>query len=383
MEGCMKVPLLDLKAQYKDIKDDIADALERVLESQRFILGGEVESLEAAIAEKLRVKHAVGVASGTDALLLSLRAVGVGPGDEVITTPFTFFATAGTIWNLGAKPVFVDIEPAGFNLNPDLVQAKVTPRTKAVITVHLFGQCARISPLLELAKDRGIAVIEDAAQGIGSTHTLEKDAGDLAAGTHAAGTMGTAGTLSFFPSKNLGAYGDGGMVLTRNDDVGDKIKLLRVHGSRPKYYHKVVGFNSRLDALQAAILSAKLAYLDRWTEGRREKARAYDKLFEGSPVKTPVIESGNTHIFHQYTIRVPRRDDLRSHLASKDIGAEIYYPVPLHLQECFQSLGYREGDLPESERAAKECMSLPVYPELTVEQQEYVAAAVLEFVSQG
>jgi dTDP-4-amino-4,6-dideoxygalactose transaminase len=377
----MKVPLLDLKAQYKDIKDDIAKAMERVLDSQRFILGGEVESLEGAIAEKLQVKHAVGVASGTDALLLSLRALGVGHGDEVITTPFTFFATAGTIWNLGAKPVFVDIEPESCNLNPDLVLPKLTSRTKAVITVHLFGQCAKIGPLLELTADRGLSVIEDAAQGIGSTHMLEKDAGNLPAGTYAAGTMGTTGTLSFFPSKNLGAYGDGGMVLTRDDEMGDKIKLLRVHGSRPKYYHKIVGFNSRLDALQAAILSAKLEHLDRWTQGRRLKASAYDKFFEGSPVTTPVIERGNTHIFHQYTIRVKRRDDLRKHLASKDIGSEIYYPVPLHLQECFRSLGYKEGDLPESEKAAKECMSLPVYPELTDDQQEYVATSVLEFVN--
>ena len=377
----MKVPLLDLKAQYRDIRDDITEALDRVLESQRFILGGEVESLEAAIAEKLLVKHAVGVASGTDALLLSLKALGVGDGDEVITTPFTFFATAGTIWNLGAKPVFVDIEPASFNLDPGLVQAKVTSKTKAVITVHLFGQCARMEPLLELAKDRGFAVIEDAAQAIGATHELEESAGDLAAGTHAAGTMGSAGTLSFFPSKNLGGYGDGGMVLTRDDEVGERVRLLRVHGSKPKYYHKIVGFNSRLDALQAAVLSAKLRHLDRWSDGRRERARAYDRLFEGSPVVTPVIERGNTHIFHQYTVRVPRRDDLRSFLASKEIGTEIYYPVPLHLQECFRSLGYREGDLPESERAAKECLSLPVYPELSEEQQQFVAEGVLEFVN--
>jgi len=379
----MKVPLLDLKAQYDDIKDDITRGMERVLESQRFILGAEVQSLEKAIADRVGVKHAVGVASGTDALLLSLRALGVGHGDEVITTPFTFFSTAGAVWNLGAKPVFVDIEPAGFNLNPELVKEKVTPKTRAVITVHLFGQCAGMGPLLELSKERGLAVIEDSAQGIGAEHTLERGAGDLAAGTYAAGTMGAAGTLSFFPTKNLGAYGDGGMVLTQDDEVGEKIRLLRVHGSKPKYYHKIVGFNSRLDALQAAIVSAKLMHLDRWTERRRENARAYNKLFEGSPVTTPVIRPGNTHTFHQYTIRAPRRDELRSHLASKDIGSEIYYPVPLHLQECFKSLGYKEGDLPESERAAKECLSLPVYPELTEEQLEYVAASVLEFVNRG
>jgi dTDP-4-amino-4,6-dideoxygalactose transaminase len=379
----MKVPILDLKAQYKEIRDDISKALDRVLESQRFILGGEVESLEAAIAQRLRVKHAVGVASGTDALLLSLKAAGVGHGDEVITTPFTFFATAGAIWNLGAKPVFVDIAPATFNLNPELVRAKVTPKTKAAITVHLFGQCANMEPLLDLAEDRGFAVIEDAAQAVGATRRLEKSAGRLSGGTHAAGTMGLAGTLSFFPSKNLGAYGDGGMVLTQDDEIGDRIRLLRVHGSRPKYYHKIVGFNSRLDAIQAAVLSAKLAHLDRWTQGRCQKAQAYDKFFESSPVVTPAIERGNSHIFHQYTIRVARRDDLRAHLASKDIGTEIYYPVPLHLQECFRSLGYKQGDMPESERAARECLSLPVYPELTADQQEYVASTVLEFVNRG
>jgi dTDP-4-amino-4,6-dideoxygalactose transaminase len=378
----MKVPLLDLKAQYAGIKDEIAESLERVFESQYFILGGEVQSFEVAMAEKLGVKHAIGCASGTDALLLSLRAAGVGHGDEVITTPFTFFATAGTIWNLGAKPVFVDIEPETCNINPDLVAEKIGAKTKAIVPVHLFGQCAKMAPLLDLAEKHGIAVIEDAAQAVGSTHELERDSGGTPAGVHCAGTMGTSGGLSFFPSKNLGACGDGGMILTRHDDVAEKLRLLRVHGSKPKYYHKIVGFNSRLDALQAAILSVKLRHLDAWSEGRRGRAARYDELFKGSPVVTPVIEPGNTHIFHQYTIRVPRRDALRSHLAENDIGSEIYYPVPLHIQECFSSLGYKEGDLPESERAAKECMSLPVYPELTDEQQDYVAKTALGFLNQ-
>lgn len=378
----MNVPLLDLKAQYAEIKDEIAESLNRVFESQYFILGGEVSAFEEAMASKLGVKHAVGVASGTDALLLSLKAAGVGRDDEVITTPFTFFATAGTVWNLGAKPVFVDIEPDTFNINPDHIAAKITSRTKAIVPVHLFGQSATMAPILELADKHGLAVIEDAAQAVGATHVLEKAAGKIQAGAHSAGTMGNSGALSFFPSKNLGGCGDGGMVLTQNDAVAEKVRLLRVHGSKPKYYHKIVGFNSRLDALQAAILSVKLRHLDAWSEGRRKKAMAYDKLFSGSPVVTPVIQPGNTHIFHQYTIRVRRRDDLRAHLASKSIGSEIYYPVPLHVQECFASLGYKAGDMPESERAAAECLSLPVYPELIEEQQNYVAETVLEFVNQ-
>jgi dTDP-4-amino-4,6-dideoxygalactose transaminase len=378
----MKVPLLDLKAQYATIKDEISQALERVFESQYFILGGEVKDFEDAMAKKLGVKHAVGCASGTDALLLSLRAAGVGQGDEVITTPFTFFATAGTIWNLGAKPVFVDIEPDDCNIDPGMVADKITSRTKAIMPVHLFGQCAKMGPILELADRHGIAVIEDAAQAVGATHKLEADAGRTPAGTHCAGTMGASGGLSFFPSKNLGACGDGGMILTRHDDVAERLRLLRVHGSKPKYYHKIVGFNSRLDALQAAILAVKLRHLDTWSEGRRGRAARYNGIFKDSPVVTPVVRPENTHIFHQYTIRVQRRDELREHLASNDIGSEVYYPVPLHVQECFSSLGYKQGDLPESERAAAECMSLPVYPELTDEQQDYVGETVLEFVNQ-
>lgn len=378
----MNVPLLDLKAQYAGIKDEIAESLERVFESQYFILGGEVKDFEDAMAEKLGVKHAVGCASGTDALLVSLRAAGIGQGDEVITTPFTFFATAGTIWNLGAKPVFVDIEPEDFNIAPNLVAAKINSKTKAIIPVHLFGQCAKMAPLLELSAQYGTALIEDAAQAVGATYDLKEESGGVPAGSHCAGTMGTSGGLSFFPSKNLGAFGDGGMILTRHDDVAERLRLLRVHGSKPKYYHKIVGFNSRLDALQAAILSVKLRHLDAWSEGRRGRAARYDELFKDSPVVTPVVRPGNVHIFHQYTVRVPRRDDLRAHLASKNIGNEVYYPVPLHLQECFSSLGYKKGDLPISERAAAECLSLPVYPELTDGQQDYVAESVLEFVNQ-
>ncbi len=377
----MKVPLLDLKAQYAAIKDEIWESLGRVFESQRFILGGEVQCFEESMARKLGVKHAVGVASGTDALLLSLKAAGVGSGDEVITTPFTFFATAGTIWNLGAKPVFVDIEADTFNIDPSRIEAAITPRTKAVVPVHLFGQSAKMSPVLEMAEANGLVVIEDAAQAVGTTHTLKGQAGALAAGTYCAGTMGTSGALSFFPSKNLGACGDGGMILTRSDEIGEKVRLLRVHGAKPKYYHKIVGFNSRLDALQAAILHVKLAHLDEWSEGRRSKARAYDERFAGSGVVTPVIDEGNTHIFHQYTVRVPKRDELRGYLTDHDIGSEVYYPVPLHLQDCFSSLGYKRGDLPEAEKAAAECLSLPVYPELTDDQVSYVADTVLDFVT--
>jgi dTDP-4-amino-4,6-dideoxygalactose transaminase len=376
----MKVPLLDLRAQYRGIKDEIAEGMNRVLESQMFILGGEVQGFEEKMARKLAVKHAVGVASGTDALLLSLKAAGVGSGDEVITTPFTFFATAGTIWNLGAKPVFTDIEPDTFNIDPDLVEAKITSKTVAVVPVHLFGQCAKMARLLELADSRKLAVVEDAAQAVGTTHSLDRRAGGAEAGPHCAGTMGTSGALSFFPSKNLGGYGDGGMALTQRDDVAERLRLLRVHGSKPKYYHKIVGFNSRLDALQAAILSVKLNHLDDWSEARRAKAGRYNKLFEGTAVVTPAVDAANTHIYHQYTVRVARRDELRAHLASKEIGTEVYYPVPLHLQECFSSLGYKAGDFPEAERAAGECLSLPVYPELTDEQQDYVARSVLEFI---
>ncbi len=376
----MKVPLLDLRAQYRAIKDEIAESLNRVLESQMFILGGEVQSFEEKMAEKLGAKHAVGVASGTDALLLSLKAAGVGADDEVITTPFTFFATAGTIWNLGAKPVFVDIEPDTFNIDPELIEAKVGSRTKAIVPVHLFGQCAKMARVLDVAAGGGLAVIEDAAQAVGATYSLDRQAGTVKAGTRCAGTMGASGALSFFPSKNLGGYGDGGMVLTQRDDVAERLRLLRVHGSKPKYYHKIVGFNSRLDALQAAILNVKLGHLDGWSEARRAKAKRYDALFEGSAVVRPAVDAANTHIYHQYTIRVPQRDGLRAHLASKEIGTEVYYPVPLHLQECFSSLGYRAGDFPEAEKAAAECLSLPVYPELTDEQQDYVARSVLEFL---
>ncbi len=375
----MKVPLLDLKAQYNAIKDEVAESINRVLESQRFILGGEVRCFEESMAEKLEVKHAVGVASGTDALLLSLRAAGVGRGDEVITTPFTFFATAGTIWNLGAKPVFVDIEPDTFNMNPGLIEARVTAKTKAVVPVHLFGQCAKMAPILEAAGKHGLAVIEDAAQAVGATHSLDVKAGAVGPGTRCAGAMGSSGALSFFPSKNLGGCGDGGMILTQDDDTAETLRLLRVHGSKPKYHHKMVGFNSRLDALQAAVLHVKLGHLDDWSDGRRSRARAYDELFAKTAVRTPVIDVGNTHIFHQYTVRAPKRDELREYLSSREIGSEIYYPVPLHLQECFASLGYSEGDLPEAEAAVKECLSLPVYPELTDDQVEYVALEVRRF----
>ena len=363
----MTVPLLDLKAQYATIKGDVDAAVARVIESQYFINGPEVTALEAEVARYSGAAHGIGVSSGTDALLVALMALGVGPGDDVITTPYSFFATAGVIARLGATPVFVDIEPDSFNIDPKLATAAVTPRTRAIMPVHLYGRVADMDPLLAL----GFPVIEDAAQAIGA----RDGKGRLA------GSMGTVGCFSFFPSKNLGGFGDGGMVVTQDAELAHKITLLRTHGMEPRYYHKYVGGNFRLDALQAAVLRVKLPHLDDWSAARRRNAERYRALITeaGLDGVVTVPEDVPGHIYNQFVIRVPRRDELQAHLREQGIGTEVYYPVPLHRQECFAGLGYGAGSMPESERAAEETLALPIYPELTEEMQEYVVECVGEF----
>jgi dTDP-4-amino-4,6-dideoxygalactose transaminase len=367
----MPVPLLDLRAQHATIKDEIVKPLLELVDSQLFILGAPVERLEREVAELSHTPYAVGCASGTDALLLALRALDVGPGDEVITTPFTFFATAGTIHNVGATPVFVDIEPDTFNISVDAIAAKIGPKTKAVVPVDLFGQVAPVEQVAAVAK--GIPVIEDAAQSIGARRKID--------GTwRMAGEAATIGTFSFFPSKNLGGYGDGGMMVTQDQALAERLKRLRMHGGSRQYFHDEVGYNSRLDALQAAILSAKLPHLATWSAGRRDNAAYYDQAFaDVAEVKTPYVDPNNESIFNQYTLRCERRDELQAHLKAKGIGSSIYYPLPLHLQPCFAYLGYQAGACPESERAAREVLSLPIYPELTRAQLDEVVAAVRGF----
>jgi dTDP-4-amino-4,6-dideoxygalactose transaminase len=367
----MNVPLLDLRAQFQTIRDEVMAAVERVFESQHFILGPEVEAFERSAAEYCRVKHAIGCGSGSDALLLALTALGVGPGDEVVTASFSFFATAGSITRLGARPVFVDISSDDFNIDPDLIERAITPRAKAILPVHLFGQCAEMGAIRRVAERHNLPVVEDAAQAIG-------------AGYHelSAGAMGAIGCFSFFPSKNLGGAGEGGLMTTEDDHLAEKLRLLRVHGMRPKYYHQVVGVNSRLDALQAAVLGVKLKYLDRWSDARRRNAEHYDGLFAEAGVEevaTPSVRQNRRHIFNQYTIRCSRRDELMDFLKRRGVGSEIYYPLPLHLQECFAYLGYKPGDLPVTERTSRECLSLPVYPELTEEMRRYVVETIAEF----
>jgi len=373
------VPLLDLKIQYKTIKCEIQSAVEDVLESQIFIMGPKVTKLEASIANYSGTKYAVGVSSGTDALLAALMALDMKPGDEVITTPFTFFSTAGTISRLNARPVFMDIDPVTFNLDPSKLERAITPKTRTIIPIHLFGQCADMDPILEIARRHNVLVIEDAAQSIGAEYKGRR-----------AGSMGEMGIFSFFPSKNLGGFGDGGMVVTNNEALAEKIKLLRNHGMHPRYYHTFIGGNFRLDALQAAVLSVKLKYLDGWSQGRRINAAYYDEKFaqsgliERGLIKMPkaVYErSGdkNYHIYNQYILRVKDRDKLNAFLRENEIGSEIYYPVPLHLQECFKDLGYKEGDFPVSEEAARSVLSIPIYPELTDEQKDYVVGKIIEF----
>ena len=372
----MNVPLLDLKAQYRKIKDEVNAAVREVFDTQIFINGPKVRECEEAVAGYVGSAHCVGVSSGSDALLISLMAEGIGRGDEVITSPYTFFATAGAVARLGARPVFVDIDPRTFNLNPELVKEKISDHTRAIIPVHLFGQSAEMAPITALAREKGLVLIEDAAQAIGSEYQGER-----------VGRLGEYGCFSFFPSKNLGGAGDGGMVAVQDSARADKLRALRSHGGKRKYYFELVGGNFRLDALQAAVVTVKLKYLDRWAECRRSNAARYDRMFsetclvQEGVIGLPEVVVGH-HVFNQYVIRVPRRDELRDHLRDKGIGHEVYYPVPLHLQKCFEHLGYREGDMPESERAAKETIALPIYPELTADQIEYVVESVAAFYVQ-
>lgn len=368
----MNIPLLDLKAQYASIKPEIDAAVAEVLESQHFILGPKVAECEKAIAAYSQCSSAIGVSSGSDALLACLMAEDIGPGDEVITTPYTFFATAGAIARVGAAPVFVDIDPVTYNLNPGQIPSKITAKTRAIIPVHLYGQMAEMDAIMQIAAEHGLAVIEDAAQAIGAEYKGRR-----------AGSIGHYGCFSFFPSKNLGAAGDGGMVVTNDAARAEKLRCLRVHGSKPKYHHKIIGGNFRLDAIQAAIVSAKLPHLDGWTAARERNAQRYNELFReaGLPVGLPAVVA-DRHIFNQYIIRVARRDELQAHLREKGVGTEVYYPVPMHLQECFAYLGYTAGDFPESERAAKETLALPVHPELTDEQAQFVVETIGDFINQ-
>ncbi len=370
------VPLLDLKGQYQSIKNEIREAMDRVIESQMFILGPEVEALEKEIAAYCRCKYAVGVTSGTDALLVSMMALDIGPGDEVITSPFSFFATVGSILRLGAEVVFADIDPITFNIDPDEVAKRVGPRTKAIMPVHLFGQCADMDPLIELARDRGIPLIEDAAQAIGAEYKGRR-----------AGSMGTLGCFSFFPSKNLGAFGDGGMVTTNSADLADRIRVMRNQGAEPKYYHKVVGGNFRLAALQAAVLRAKLKHLDGWHEKRRANAAFYtQRLTESDATESFVIPPrivNEKHVFNQYVLQAEKRDLLRAYLQENGVATEVYYPVPIHLQECLNRGGFKAGDFPISEAASNKVLALPIYPELTQEQKSYVVERIREFYRAG
>lgn len=369
----MNVPLLDLKAQYSTIRGDIEPLVREVMESQYFILGPRVQSCEAALGKYCGSAHAIGVSSGTDALLLALMAEGIGIGDEVITTPYTFFATAGSIARVGAKPVFVDIDPVTFNIDPGLAAKAVTPRTKAIMPVHLYGQMADMDAVMNVARKHGIVVIEDACQAIGA-----EDKGKRA------GAVGTYGCFSFFPSKNLGCFGDGGLVTTQDPKKAEHLEVLRVHGSKPKYYHSFIGGNFRLDALQAVVIEAKLKHLDAWTAARQKNAARYDALFQkaglvsGGLIRIPRVKTSR-HIFNQYVVRAERRDELIEHLRKCSVGVEIYYPVPLHLQTCFSYLGHGMGDFPESEKAAAETLALPVYPELSEVQAEYVVESIRGF----
>ena len=369
----MNVPLLDLVAQFRDIRDEVLPAMMAVIERQGFIMGPEVFQLEAEVARLSHARHGIACASGTDALFLPLKALDLHPGDEVITTPFTFFATAGAIHNVGATPVFVDIEEATFNISPAAIEAAITSRTRAIIVVHLFGQMAAMEAILPLARRHGLAVIEDAAQAIGArrqVHGVWRRAGELA----------TVGTFSFFPSKNLGGFGDGGMMVTQSDELAERLRRLRLHGGSRQYLHEEVGVNSRLDTLQAAVLLAKLPHLSAWSQARARHAGRYTQAFTGHPaICPPGVDPLNEHIFHQYTLRVPRRDELQVHLREQGVGHAVYYPLALHLQPCFAHLGYTRGRLPVSERAMDSVISLPIYPELTLEQQDAVVGSLLAF----
>lgn len=365
----MKVPLLDLHAQYEPIMGAIRKEMDKVFDSHWYILGPSVKEFEDKVQDYLSAKYAIGCASGTDALILALRALNIGEGDEVITTPFTFFATAGSIARVGATPVFVDILPDTFNINPELIEAKITAKTKAIMPVHLFGQSSDMDPIMEIAGKHNLRVIEDNAQGIGCKYNGK-----------AAGTIGDVGTLSFFPSKNLGTMGDGGMCLTNDQTIADNLKQLRVHGEKPKYIHKWVGLNSRLDSLHAAVLKVKIDSLESWSEARRANADYYYKNLEDvKGVKLPYISPKCTSIYNQFTLQAENRDELLKHLQANDIGCAVYYPLPLHLQECFAELGYKEGDMPVSEEMAKKVISIPIYSELTNVQQDYVIEKIKEF----
>jgi dTDP-4-amino-4,6-dideoxygalactose transaminase len=371
----VNVPLLDLKSQYLDIKQAIQTVLEEVCAEQHFILGPHVQKLEQTLAKFLGTDHAIGVASGSDALLLSLMEVGVQPDDHIVTVPFTFFASAGVISRLNAKPVFVDVTPDTFTLDPGHLKEQLSPQVKAILPVHLFGQCADMESILQVADDYAIPVIEDACQAIGATRN-----GTLA------GAFGRTGCFSFFPSKNLGAFGDGGLIATQDPLVAERLQLLRVHGSRSEYHHHLIGMNSRLDALQAAILQVKFQYLPIWTAKRQANAARYAQLFHECGLDErlilPVVASGNVHVYNQFTIRTPKRDELSAYLTRHGIGNRIYYPVPLHLQECYQVLGYHKGDFPVSEQLAQEVLSLPIYPELTPDQLQYVVDTMKTFFDQ-
>lgn len=374
-----KIPFFDLTAQFNSIEDEIKSALNEVFKTQQFILGSQVKALEEKIALYCLTRYAIGVASGSDALLLSLMAAEIGNGDEVLLSPFTFFATAGSVSRLGAIPVFVDIDPETYNIDPTKIEEKITSKTKAIIPVHLFGQCADMDPLLQIAKAEKLFTIEDAAQAIGAEYKPAKESEG-----RRAGQMGDLGCFSFYPTKNLGAFGDAGMVVTDHPDLAEKVRLLRVHGSQPKYFHKTIGINSRLDTLQAAILLVKFKYLEKWTAERQKKAERYRSMFKDllPTVKgfiLPIIQYQNRHIFHQYVIRVPERDRLKKILAEEGIGTDIYYPVPLHLQECYSFLKYQRGDLPISEKASEEVLALPIYPELTEDEQTRVVDRIIAF----
>jgi dTDP-4-amino-4,6-dideoxygalactose transaminase len=369
------VPLLDLQAQYRPLRDQLLAAIARVCDSQRFIMGAEVEALEQELANYLGVVHAVTVSSGTDALLAAMMALGIGPGDEVVTSTYSFFASAGCVSRLGATPRLVDIDPVTYNIDPAAVRAALTPRTRAILPVHLYGLCADLDPMLSVAGEAGIPVIEDACQAIGATYKGRQ-----------AGTIGHVGCFSFFPSKNLGGFGDGGLVTTNDEKLAHEIRLLRNHGAEPRYFHKRIGGNFRLDAIQAAVLRVKLPHLSSWTAGRRANADRYRRLFEqhglASLVTLPVEPPAYFHIYNQFIVRVPDRNRVRAYLTAQGIGTEIYYPVPFHLQECFASLGYAGGDFPEAEAAADSTLALPIYGELTEEQQDAVVRTLADALRQ-
>jgi dTDP-4-amino-4,6-dideoxygalactose transaminase len=366
----MQVKLLDLQAQYAPLREEIRRVIDEVCDAQSLILGPHVERFEKNLANYCHTKHAIGVTSGTDALLCALMALGIKPGDEVICPSFTFFATAGSIARLGATPVFVDIEPKTFNINPELIRRKITKKTRAIMPVHLFGQLADMEAINEIARAQDIAVIEDAAQAIGARR-----------GDTPACAWGRAGCLSFYPSKNLGAFGDAGAICTNDDKFAETCRLLRVHGSGQTYYHKLLGGMFRIAAIQAAVLDVKLKYLNQWHDARRRNAALYDRAFANTRVRPPVIDDNNWSIYNQYVVRVPDRDAVKQRLQERGIGTAVYYPLGLHLQECFRHLGYREGDLPESERACREVLALPIYPELTEDQLHLVARETLATVS--